>query len=160
MWLGLFLPLAIFLEPDSPWSLFYVPCMEKRTVNILLNIHFYGLSKKNDSIFSFGWTIPLKPSRVQLAALHLPTSGKLSSLSPSPSLFLSRSVSGLVHLLLAGCVIMCKFCQSLKKRANAASWHTGMQNRDACPFSPSISFPSFPLPSLTSSINPIFPYAL
>lgn len=130
--------------------------MEKSTENILLNIHFYGLSKKRQDFY-----YPFKTySRVQLAALQLPTSGELSSLSPSPSLFLFWSVSGLVHLLLAGCIIMCKFCQSLKKRANAASWHTGMQNRDACPFSPSISFPSYPLPSLTSSINPIFPYAL
>lgn len=71
-----------------------------------------------------------------------------SPASHSRFLVLRLSVSGLVRLLLAACVIMCKFCRSLKNRANASGWHAGMQRRRACPFSS---------PSLTGSINPIFP---
>lgn len=103
-------------------------------------------------ILCFRWTVPLRPCEVlrrPLAALQLPTLGKLSPcVSQFLLLSLRRSVSGLVHLLLAACVIMCKFCQSLKNHANAASWHAGVQRRRACPFS---------FPSLTGSINPIFP---
>lgn len=100
----------------------------------------------------FGGTVPLRPCEVlhrTLAALQLPTLGKLfPCISHSQFLVLRHSVSGLEHLLLAACVIMCKFCQSLKYCANAAAWHAGMQRRRACPFS---------FPSLTGSINPIFP---